>query len=498
MAARPRRIRPGCRNGSRNHKEDFMSSRENPAGTPRAAPVIAPSRTLRHGLGAIALSGFAFWLGYYNGLPVATSWYLCLTICAICLWATDLMPGNMVAMMLPVAYILAGVGSPAVILKSWTTPMGWLIIGGLVMGLILNHTGLARRIALWSLLRARGSFILLLWGLLMVGVLMTPLVPSAISKGILMMIICTGICDAAGFKPQSRQAATVMLVGVMSVGSPRLGFYTGSGDITLPLEIMNSLGATVTWGGYFIRNFIPSLVYSAAVVALIILVMRPRTDANLKDYVRKEYSALGPVSAAEKKAFALFFALVLLLLTDNIHGISPGWIMMVLAFLSFIPGLGIVDRKQFDAMKLGSVFFVVGCMAIGLGAQATGLDKMLSGAMLPLLQGQNELFTMLTTYAAAVGLKFALTPVAAASTFTAPVVDIATTLGINPQGMVYTFIYGLDQSILPYENAVYILYFATGYIALKDFIKITALKALLTIAIVAAVCYPWWKLTGAF
>jgi anion transporter len=475
-----------------------MSSREPDAAAPRAAPANAPSRTLLHGLGTIALSGFAFWLGHGTGLPAATSWYLCLTICAICLWATDLIPGSMVAMMLPVAYILAGVGSPAVILKSWTTPMGWFAIGGLVMGLVLNHTGLARRIALWSLLRTRGSFVLLLWGLLAVGVLITPFLPSVLSKGILMMIICMGICDAAGFKPQSRQATTVMLTGVMSIASPRLGFYTGSGDITLPLEIMNSLGATVTWSGYFIQNFIPSLVYGIAVVALIILVMRPRTDANLKDYVRKEYNTLGPVSAAEKKAFALFLVLVLLLLTDGIHGISPGWIMLTLAFLSFLPGLGIVDRKQFDAMKLGSVFFVVGCMAIGVGAQATGLDKMLSGAMLPLLQGQNELFTLLTTYTAAVGLKFALTPVAAASTFTAPVVDIASTLGINPQGMVYTFIYGLDQSILPYENAVYILYFATGYIAIKDFVKITALKALLTVAILAAVCYPYWKLTGAF
>jgi di/tricarboxylate transporter len=218
----------------------------------------------------------------------------------------------------------------------------------------------------------------------------------------------------------------------------------------------------------------------------------------LNDYVQKEYRALGPVAAAEMKAFALFLTLVLLLLADNIHGISPGWIMMILAFFSFLPGLGIVDRKQFDSMKLGSVFFVVGCMAIGVGAQATGLDKILSGAMLPLLQGQNEIYTLLTTYTAAVGLKFALTPVAAASTFTAPIVDIATTLGINPQGMVYTFIYGLDQSILPYENAVYILYFATGYIAFKDFVKVTALKAILTIAILAAVCYPYWKLTGAF
>jgi di/tricarboxylate transporter len=62
----------------------------------------------------------------------------------------------------------------------------------------------------------------------------------------------------------------------------------------------------------------------------------------------------------------------------------------------------------------------------------------------------------------------------------------------------YTFIYGLDQSILPYENAVYILYFATGYIGLKDFVTVTTLKALLAVIILVAVCYPYWKMTGAF
>lgn len=465
---------------------------------PEKKHMTAAQRTWVHGLLTLALSAFGYWLGYYNGLPPATSWYICLTMCAICLWATDFLPGNIVAMMLPIAYILAGVGKPEVILKSWSTPMGWLTIGGLVMGLILNHTGLAKRIALWSLLRAKGSFFLLLWGLMVVGVLITPLVPSVLSKSILMMIICMGICDAVGFEPKSRQAATVMLVGLMGIASPRLGFYTGGGDITLPLEIMNSLGVTVTWGGYFAQNFIPSVLYSALIVGMIILIMRPKTEANLKDYVEREYEALGPVSSREKRALGFFVLLVVLLFTDRYHGISPGWIMMVLAFLSFMPGLGIVDRKQFDTMKLGSVFFVVGCMAIGVGAQATGLDKILSAAMLPLLQGQSELFTTLSTYLASVGLKFALTPVAAASTFTAPLVDIAHTLGINPHGMMYTFIYGLDQSILPYENAVYILYFATGYISLKDFVTVTSVKAVLTILFLAAVCYPYWRLTGAF
>ena len=82
------------------------------------------------------------------GLPRPACWFFSLTVLAICLWGFSLLPDGLVAVMLPMGYILSGVGTPAQVLSPWTKPMGWMILGGLMTGLVLQHTGLARRIAL--------------------------------------------------------------------------------------------------------------------------------------------------------------------------------------------------------------------------------------------------------------------------------------------------------------------------------------------------------------
>lgn len=431
------------------------------------------------------------------GLSRPACWFFSLTVLAICLWGFSLLPDGLVAVMLPMGYILSGVGTPAQVLSPWTKPMGWMILGGLMTGLVLQHTGLARRIALWALHVTGSSFRRLLWGILLAGFIIAPLMPTSTGKCILLGIICIGICDAMGFKARSREASTLLMAGYLAVAGPRMGLYTGAGEVTLNLQMLTTAGVHVSWLEYFLQNFAPSVVYSVLSIVVLRLVMRPKSTVDARVWVEEQYAGLGPMSLREKKALALFAVLAVLMMTDKWHGINIGWIMMVVGFVGFLPGFDLVDGKKFATLNLTSVLFIVGCMSIGAAAQATGMDKSIARAVLPLLQGKGELGTVIASFLSGAGLNFLLTPVAAVSTFTVPLAEIAKALGINPLAPAYAFMLGLDQYVLPYEYAAFLYMFSTGYINFKDMVMVFAWRALMALIVLILVFYPFWKLTGA-
>lgn len=448
-------------------------------------------------MGTLALSLLAFVVCQAAGLDLKSSCFLGLTVLAIGLWGFSLLNDGLVAVMLPISYILFGVGTPAQMLSSWTQPMGWLILGGLMTGVAMQDTGLANRIAIWSLHVTGGSFKRIIWGLFLAGFIITPMMPTIIGKCIILAIICIGICDAMGFKPQSKEASTLLMAGYLAVECPRLCYLTGGGEITLNMQMLANAGTTVSYLEYFIQNFLPYTLYSVLSILLLLIVMKPRTNKDARQWVETKYKDLGPMTTKEKKALFLFILLIALMMTDKWHGINVAWLMMVIGFVGFLPGFNLVDGKKFKAINFTPIFFVLGCMSIGAAAQSTGMAKTISQLLLPLLDREGELGTGVAAFAAGLGVNFLLTPVAAISTLTIPLAETAKTLGLNPIAIVNSFMLGLDQYVLPYEYAPFLYMFSLGFIKMKDMVVVFGLRAILALILLVCVFYPFWMLVGA-
>lgn len=88
-----------------------------------------------------------------------------------------------------------------------------------------------------------------------------------------------------------------------------------------------------------------------------------------------------------------------------------------------------------------------------------------------------------------------LTPLAAVSSLSLPWTEIAHQLNMNPLPMLYSFLYGLDQYIFPYEYALYMYIFGTGYITPKHMFKGLGLRIVfVTAGLLLQI--PYWKLIG--
>ena len=93
---------------------------------------------------------------------------------------------------------------------------------------------------------------------------------------------------------------------------------------------------------------------------------------------------------------------------------------------------------------------------------------------------------------------FVLTPLAALATLTGPFAQIGMDLGLSANVVAYSLIYGVDQMIFPYEYAVLLYFYSSGYMRLKHVIIVLGLRAVLTLAFLIGVAVPYWQLLGIY
>src|SRR5438128_11645775 len=88
----------------------------------------------------------------------------------------------------------------------------WFLFGAIILGTMAAQTGLARRLA-YSVMSVVGvSYAQILLGVIIVGFLMTFIVPSATARVVILASISLGIVEAFGVAPKSNIARGLFIV----------------------------------------------------------------------------------------------------------------------------------------------------------------------------------------------------------------------------------------------------------------------------------------------
>jgi len=424
--------------------------------------------------------------------------FLAVTFWGVFSMATEILPSTLVAVLLPVFYILFKVATPAQAFGPWISTVIWISFGGIIIANILMTSGLAKRIAYFTILKAGGSFTGTLVGIMLAGIIINPFVPSVMGKMAIIVPIAIGICQALDLEAKSRGASAVMMAAFLAIATPRLGYLTGDGGIPMMMNIVTKItGAPVSWSQYTYHNLLLSLIFSAISIAIVIIALKPEKEMEKKDVILAKYKELGIMTLKEKKVAALLVFTIIALITDSIHKIDAAWVFMVIAGVCFLPGINLINDEQLGKLNYKILFFVAGCMSIGTVAGASGAGKWLANILFPYLAG-SPLYTTFAAWFFGVILNFCLTPLAALASFTGPITEVCVQAGINPLPVIYSFLQGLDQYILPYEFAGLLFVYSYGYASLKNVIKVVAPRMILSGIFIALVAYPYWKLIGLF
>lgn len=433
----------------------------------------------------------------FTGADAKMTMYLGVTAFIILIWALEVLPSVHAAILLPVLYITLGIAPPDVVFKPWLTFLPWASVAGIIFGDILGRTGLAKRIALMCVKVMGGSYTAIAIGLMLAGVILAFLVPAIMARIVIFYAITCGFADAFELKKESRMSSAILMAGFFAATSPATIFMTGSEVNLLGVNVINAKQEILTWNGWLMHNLPVGIIYCGISLFLAHFIkgketLPPRNEVAA--IVREKLQEMGRVSIAELKTLVLLlFGVGMFVVMGPKNG---PWLFVLSACLAFFPGFSLIGQSQLAKLNFGFIFFVTGCMAIGFAADLLGVPKMIGEMMSPLLKGQSGMMSVVLSYLAGLGLNFLLTPLAATSSMAQPLVSVAAELGMHPAPFIYSFIYGLEQYILPYEYALFLFFFMEGRMTLSHMMGILAVRMVLALILLVAVACPYWSMLG--
>lgn len=445
----------------------------------------------------LCIAALVYWL-----LPVSDTLtlpmvaFMAVTAWAVSAWALNTMNEIAVGIVLPVLYmVFCGLGKN-VVYSPWLSEVPIIVIGGFILGKIIQDTGLGKRIAVACVGVMGGSFNGALVGLTLGAMALSPLVPSIMGKAAILCAVSISLCDALGFKPKSREATAVMMATCLAVGSTKLCYLTGAADMVLGMGLADAvLGTNTTWVEYAIHNVVPATLYAIMSLGIVMVVLRsPLQKSSLVAIVQAQYAELKTVSDDQKRAMALLLLTLVLLSTDSLHGFSAGVVLVGIAILAFVPGISLMDGARLNSVNWGPLFYLMGCMAIGSAGSSLKVTDWMAHLVLPFFTGMGVTTAGVCAYVTGIVANFILMPLASVTTLTAPITALGVQMGMEPRILYYSFVYGLDNVLLPYEYALYLYFFSTGYISFKGMFMVMAVRMVVTAAFIAFVAVPYWKL----
>ncbi|MFM9413855.1 SLC13 family permease [Peptococcus simiae] len=419
--------------------------------------------------------------------------FLVITLMGVLCWAVDIVPQGVPAILMPIAYLLFGIAPAPVIFGVWSEPIPWMMLGGLILANVLLSTGLLERVAYRSITFTGGSYTGLLMGLVIAGIIGNILAPGKVA--IPMAALTFGICKALDLG-KSRASAGIMLGGAMGALLPQQFIYN---PVNLSLTVENGQSVTgpinVSWLDYLWYN-LPSVLYVFLVVYLVGRYAKPKDLVLDKAFFEEKYRDLGQWSLAEKKALIICLGLFTVLVVGSFLGWPIMWAFAIFPCLFFLPGIDIGKREDISRLDFTFVLFITACLGIGATAGELGIGKLFAENVTPHLEGHSIFITFALIWLCIVLANFLLTPLAIISVLSVPLAELALALSINPLCVYFFTCNAYDVVFLPYEYALYLIFFSFALIPLKDFVKIMSIKAVVSLVFLMAIQLPFWMVTG--
>lgn len=413
------------------------------------------------------------------------------TLFGILCFAFETVNQTVVAIMLPLFWIFTKVAEPEVAFSPWLQYIPWMTLSGLFMANVLESTGLLARVSYFCILKTGASYKGILVGIAIAGFLLTMFVGQLV---IPMAALTYGICKALN-TGKSKASAGIMLVGAMSI------LVVTQAKFMSPM-LMMGIGSSVTgqlpFVGFFESWYInaPTLLLYIILVVIATVIFKPDTPVEGKEFFERKLQEMGKLSVGEWKCAGIVLFYFLYIIFQKQHGLSLEWGMALIPMIMCLPGIGAATEKDIRQINYGFIIFVTACMGIGAVAGSLGLGKIIVEQAMPILQGQSHYVFFLLVWLVLVLLNFVMTPLAMEAAFTVPFVTIAIAMGINPMALYFFMLNGIDQIVMPYQYALYMIFFAFGLIPLKEFMKMMSIKMVLATFTVFAITLTWWKMIG--
>lgn len=302
---------------------------------------------------------------------------------AIVLWVTEAIPNYLTSLLVILGTVLTGVLPQKEAFAQLGHPVMWLNILSFVLASMLVKTRVAKRFALWFVLRFGKNASGIFFSFIIINLVLSMFISATTVKATILLPIFMVVAAIYGASNGDRNnfGRNLVLQNLFAVNIGASGFMTGSGANLLAVSII--AGAI----GYDAISY-SDWLYAALPLALILLFLgwfigakvifplkkeerTPQIEGGM-ERLREELKAMGKLTFEEIKSVAIFVGVLLLWVTKDWHGIDETTVAFIGAVVALMPGIGIVKWNDVD-IPWHLMLFSAGAYVLGSGLNATDL-----------------------------------------------------------------------------------------------------------------------------
>ena len=309
---------------------------------------------------------------------------------SIILWITEAVQSYLTSLLVILGVILCGVTTQKDAFAQLGHPVMWLNILSFVLASMLVKTRVAKRFALWFVLKFGKSAAGIFFSFLVINVVLSLFISATTVKATILLPIFMVVAAIFGASQGNRNnfGRNLVLQNLFQINIGASAFMTGSGANLLAVSLLTGAYSSV------------SLIYSDWLVAAFPLAMillligwfvgvkiifplkpeerQPQIQGGM-ERLRHELESMGKMTVEEFKAIAIFVGVLAMWVTENWHGVSAEVVVLIGAIIALIPGVGVVKWNDVD-IPWHLMIFSAGAYVIGSGLNATDLPSMIVGA----------------------------------------------------------------------------------------------------------------------
>jgi sodium-dependent dicarboxylate transporter 2/3/5 len=436
-------------------------------------------------------------------------------------WITEAVPLAATSLLPVVLFPLAGVASIAAAAAPYASPLVFLFLGGFLIGLAVERSGLHRRLALMLLLAIGTRPPRLVAGFMLATALVSMWISNT-ATAMMMLPIGKSVLDAMrerlGPQPDpatlaafNRFGAALMLGIAYAASIGGIGTLVGTPpNMIFAGFVQKQYGAEVTMAGWM-RVGVPLMLLLLPLAwVLLVKVVCPFGALSIpgaRPLLREELARLGPASTAERVVGTIFAATAIawmlqpqLAAWTGLPELGDTVIAMTAALLLFVIPLGTgptpfaLDWETAKRVPWDILILFGGGLSLAAAIGSTGVDRQLAGTLAGL--GSLQPFLFLLLVAAAITLLSEIASNTALATMMMPVLAAgAAATGAPPeQLLVLAALAASCGFMLPVATPPNAIVYGSGYVPLRSMLVAGAwldVSAVLAIAsFVAAGGYP--------
>lgn len=427
-------------------------------------------------------------------------------VAGVVLWALEPVPIGLTALIILLAMLIFKVGDAAVVFSGFASPATYLIVAGMMLATAVNETALIRRMSYWILERWGGHAKGLLGSIIIIQQIQAFFIPSTAVRSALILPVSSMIIETTKAGPGSNLRKMIMLgVAFGGIISGTSVMTAAIGNI-LTVELLDRFAdIQITYFQWFYYT-LPLWLILVPSIWLMLLKVFPLPEEHrffpeIQQEMASKMAALGPVSAPEIRSLLILLFIVILWLSEPLHGMHPSLPALIGVVLMTLPKIGVAEwdkvvRINYNTVLVISITLSMGYAFADTGAAETISDYLSAGWFAGLLG--NPLLSVIVVILLAQIFHKLISNVATAVVILVPIlISVAQKGDIDP--LVIGFTTGLTclfGFMLIVESMPNLLAHSTGMITQKDFLKPGFFATLISVAATILVAATWWQWIG--